>query len=117
MGTMRSDTAYLGLAHTMRVFHHRQEATIDSRWLEWLPYSTQYARRYQDPAAVLYKLKITHRSRLVDLLNAKISWRVIRRHRLDNPTNPIDYFQRTIREAAERKRTRPNTHRKKSRVR
>ena len=98
-----SNIQFLGLAHTVP---SRQSIWFTARWKEWEPLCTIAARHTMDPADALHKMKVTHHSRLMDLLAAHISWQTIREKRLDNPTISNADFEWHLREAAERRRTR-----------
>jgi hypothetical protein len=107
MATSGSDTLYHGLAHAAPPpTTPRRESWLQLRWQEWLPLATIEARKCLDPAAALAKIKTAHRSRLLDLLSAKVSWDAIRRHRLDSPLISTGAFEFQLHVAVERRRTR-----------
>ena len=92
----------------------KQQSVIDLRWKEWEPLMTIDCRRvagylpYPDnnPIDRLFRLKVHHRFLMVALLDAGVSWKAIRRGRLDDPLQNEDLFQFQIRAAIERRRTR-----------
>jgi hypothetical protein len=107
MGTTLSDTLYMGYAHAAPPpVPEKQSRWIESRWLEWAPWCTIAARRSDDPSGALYALRVTHRSRLISLLSARVAWDTIRKHHLDNPTDTTELFEFQLRAAVERRRTR-----------
>jgi hypothetical protein len=106
MGTMSSDA--IGLCHAAPpTIPVKQSLWVDARWEEWIPWCTQLARRMKvDPAAALVPLRVIHRSRVVMLLSARVTWASIKRNRLDNPLDSNDVFEFQLRAAIERRRTR-----------
>ena len=84
----------------------KQGVWFESRWREWEPWLVMEARRTPDPAGRLAAFKTTHRSRLISLLSAGVSWSAIRRHRIDNPSHSEALFEFQLSAAIERRRTR-----------
>jgi hypothetical protein len=108
MGTLPIDLTGLGLAHAAPpAIPVRQARWIDARWEEWQPWCAQFARRVGlVPSTALVPLRVIHRSRVINLLGARVSWAAIRKHRLDNPLVDNEAFEFQLRAASERRRTR-----------
>jgi|ERR1700680_292958 len=102
-------------AHTMdppRIPHPpRQPVDRDSaiagRWeTRWLPWCAIQSKRDPDPANALAQLKVTHRSRSVNCLNAGLAWTAILRSEIDSPLNGEVWFNAMLRLSVERRRSR-----------
>ena len=107
MATTLSDTLYHGLLDPAPpTVEPKRLSHIFSRWNEWLPLCTVLARKSQDPSSLLHLLKTRNRSRMISCLDAGLSWRIIRQHRLDDPTVSSERFEFTLRAAIETKRSR-----------
>jgi hypothetical protein len=108
MATSLGDT-YLGLAHTASqpVISGKQLRWLDARWREWEPFMVMAARRESsDPANRLYQFRALHRQRIIKLLRSGIRLGIIKKHRLDDPTNGDNRFEFLLAAAMERRRTR-----------
>jgi hypothetical protein len=105
----------LGYAHTMSPPRHpaspRQpvdrDSAISQRWeTRWLPWCAIAAKRDADPANALAQLKVTHRSRCVNCMNAGLAWTTILRSEIDSPLNGEVWFNAMLRLSVERRRSR-----------
>lgn len=110
MGTFPTDISPvpIGLCHAAPpVIPARQSQWMERRWMEWEPWCAMFARRVGlVPSVACVPLKVTHRSRVIMLLSARVTWAVIKRHRLDNPLDSNEAFEFQLRAAVERRRVR-----------
>ena len=109
MGTSLGDSTHYmsGLAHTAPPVPPRQQRWLDLRWKEWEPMLVLRARRESlDPAHMLHQFRRLHQSRMVRLLSSGIRLGIIKKHRLDDPTNGENRFQFLLDAAVVRRRSR-----------
>ena len=112
---MKSPSGGLGLAHTRPPeVTCRENCHIDARWEEWKPWAIMEARRHEDVGTMIARFHHLHRTRVLALLDAGVSWRVIKHHKLDSPLLTPELFDAQMRNALERARTRPNHHKKRN---
>jgi len=115
-----SDILGLGYAHAIAAgaAHYHplsgnrpvfQDRAIAQRWNRlWLVACAMASKRFADPAAELHNFKVSHRQRVVSLLDAGIPWNTIIGGRtgtpLDNPLMPLREFELSRQLAIERRR-------------
>jgi hypothetical protein len=104
-----------GYAHTMSPPRHpappRQpvdrDSAIEQRWTaRWEPWCVIQSKREADPANALSQLKVIHRSRCVNSLNAGLAWTTILRSEIDSPLNGEVWFNAMLRLSVDRRRSR-----------
>ena len=80
---------------------------IDARWTEYVPWMELEARKLVHPASGIAerigRLRSLHRARCLALVRAGITWRTIRRMRLDDPLWDAEFFSDALVCATRRK--------------
>lgn len=87
----------------------RLEQKIARRWKEWVPWVLIQLRRRPDfdptvPSPQMARVRSWHRNYLLDLIQADISMRLVRRHRLDDPRLTNDMRSVLFRAVTERRK-------------